>query len=129
MRVAMEEAAADTVASAEALVSAAVRILVEAVVPTAGAGGITHPEFRRDATAVTDKGTTHRERRLEARFMVPTRGRKVEPVPGSLLVRRIIPVATMSREINRELALPGNQTCSPGIIRDPVAMFAGSAPE
>ena len=56
----------------------------------------------------TGKATTHREPRLERRFMVLVRDRKIEPLPGSLLVRQIILVATTSREINPALALRVN---------------------
>src|SRR5437762_1537374 len=63
----------------------------------------THPESQPAALAGTGKGTTHREPRLERRFMAQLRGHKIGPLPGSLLVRRIIPVATTSREIISEL--------------------------
>ena len=55
--------------------------------------------------------------------------RKVQTLPGRLLHRQCLPVANTSREINRELALPENPTCSPGIIREQIAMFASNAPE
>jgi hypothetical protein len=138
MRVAMgvEAAAADTATSAEGdmLVSAVVPILAEVVAATMELGladqlarmrqGLIHPESQPVAMAGTGKGTTHRKRRLERRFMA-----QVQPLPGSLLVRRIIPVATTSREINPALALLENPTCNPGIIREQIPMFASNAPE
>ena len=126
----------DTEAAADTAVSAEVPILVEAVVPTAEvaamAESITHPESRPEVTATTaqmGRGTPHRGAQLQARFMVPAQDRKVQPLPGRLLHRQVVPVATTSREINRELALPENPTCSPGIIREQIAMFASNAPE
>lgn len=80
--------------------------------------GNTHPESQRDAMEGTGKGTTRREHRVEGRFMVQLRGRKVGPLPNSLLVRRSTLVATTHREIDPELALPGNPTCNPVIIRE-----------
>jgi hypothetical protein len=143
MRVAMgeEAAAADAATSAEGdmLVPAVVPILAEVVAATVELGladqlarmrqGLIHPESQPAALAGTGKGTTHRKRRLERRFIAQVQGHKIGPLPGSLLVRRIIPVATTSREINRELALLENPTCSPGIIREQIAMFASNAPE
>jgi len=138
MRVAMqEEEEAGTAASVEGdmLVSAVVRISVEAVAPTAAAaamaGGTIHPEFRRGATAITadmGRGTLQRETRQEARSMVLAQLRGLEPLPSSSLVRRIIQVATTSRQINRELALLGNPTSNPDIIREQIAISGSSVP-
>jgi hypothetical protein len=124
MRVGVDTEAADTGASAagdmrvsaEAPISAElVMALAEpglAVLVAAMARGITHLESRRDATAATDKNTTQREARLEARFMVPARDRKVEPLPSSLLGRQVTRVATTSHEINPLLALRANPASS-----------------
>src|SRR5215470_15420481 len=110
------------VAEAEdTLVPAAAPILVELVAATAELGSVDqlartarghiHPESQPDGMAVTagmGKSWTYRELRLEPRFMVQLRGHKVEPLPGSLLHRQPVPVATTSREINPALILPGN---------------------
>jgi hypothetical protein len=84
--------------------------------------GLIHLESQPDdmATAGTGKGTTRREPRLEGRFIVLLRVRKVGPLPGSLLVRQITPVATTFREIDPESALPGNPTSKPVIIREQI---------
>src|SRR6478672_912220 len=79
------------------------------------ARAIIHPGSRQDATGATatmGKGTMHRETRLEGRFMVPARDRKIEPFPSSLLGRQSIPVATTSHEINPLLALRANPASS-----------------
>ena len=86
-----------------------------AMVLAAMARAIMHPESQRDATAATaatGKGITHREARLEGRFIVLARDRKVEPLPGSLLGRQSILVATTSHEINPLLALRANPASS-----------------
>jgi hypothetical protein len=68
------------------------------------ARGYTEPGISRPTG--TGKDTTHREPRLERRFMVQVRGHKVGPLPDSLLGRQAIPVATTSHEINPRSALP-----------------------
>jgi hypothetical protein len=91
--------------------------------------GLIHLESQADDMAGTGKGTTRREPRLEDRFMVQLRDREPGPLPDSLLVRRITPVATMFRKIDPELALPGNPTSSPDTIREQIAISASNAPE
>jgi hypothetical protein len=78
--------------------------------------------------AVTGKGTTHRKHRLERGFMVQLPGRKLGPLPGNLLVRQIIPVATSSREINPALALRERPISSRAIIREQIGICASNAP-
>jgi hypothetical protein len=90
--------------------------------------GSTHPESQRDGMAAMGKGTTHHEPRLEGRFIVLLRVRKVGLLRGSPLGRQNIRVAITSREINLELALPGNPTCNPVTIREQIAISANSAP-
>jgi hypothetical protein len=55
------------------------------------------------------------------------RGHKIGPFPGSWFARQVIPVVITSREINPELALPGNPTCSPATIRAQIAISVSSA--
>ena len=115
------EAAEDTEASAaeDMQVSAAAPVRAELVVTTLDPGlavllaaterGITRPESQQGATAVTaatDKGTMHREARLEIRFIVLLRVRKAESLPGSSLGRQSIRAAITSHEISPGLALP-----------------------
>ena len=91
-----------------------------AVVVAAMARGITHPGSRRDITAATaamGKRAMHREARLDGRFMVLARDRKVEPLPSSLLGRQSILVATTSHEINPLLALRANPASSNGLAQ------------
>ena len=120
------EAAAGTAVSAseDTQVSAALVMRAELVVATVEPGSVmvpvmaratTHPESQRDATAATaatGKGTTHREARLEGRFIVLLRARKVRPLPSSLLGRQSILVATTSHEINPLLDLRVNPASS-----------------
>jgi hypothetical protein len=141
MRVAVDTEAADTAASVagdtqvsaaeDTRVSAAVSERAELVLATAEpvlvglaaamARGITHPESQRDATALivtteataaTGKGITHREPRRGIRLIVLLTVRKAEPLPGSLLGRQSILVATTSHEINPLLALRANPASS-----------------
>jgi hypothetical protein len=101
-----------------------------AAVVTAMAGDITHREFppgATAATAATGKGTMHREAQLEAEFMVLVRDRKVEPLPSSLLVRQIIPVAITSREINPELDSRVSPASSPVIMQTQIGTFGSNA--
>jgi hypothetical protein len=85
--------------------------------------GTTHPGSQRDATAATD--TMRREARLEVRFMALIRGIQVELLPGSLLGRQIIQVATTSLEINPRSALRiVNPVCNPVIIRAAIPICA-----
>jgi hypothetical protein len=138
----MAVAVGDTQASAVAdtQVSAAAPVRAELVVATAEPGlavatvelesadplahmprGSIHLQSQRDDMAdMADmgKGTTRREPRPEDRLMVQLRGRKIGPLSGSLLVRQITPVATTSREVSPELALPGNPICNLAIIRE-----------
>jgi hypothetical protein len=126
--------AADTRVSAAApvqaeLVGATVELELAVAVP-AMARAITHPVSRQDATAATaamGKDPTHREVRLERRFIVLLRVRKAGLLPGSLLGRRATLGATTSREINPELVLPGNPTCSPVISREQIGISGSSA--
>ncbi len=119
MRETEDTQAEDTQVSV-AVPMAAVRLVATAElglagVPVAMARGIIHPESRLDTTATTgdmDRATTHREAQREARFMVPARDRKVEPLPSSLLHRQVVPAATTSREINPPLALRVNPASS-----------------
>jgi hypothetical protein len=70
-----------------------------------------HPESQPDdmvAMAGMGKGTTHREARLECRFLVQLRGGKTGLLPGSLLVRQVTLAATTFREIDPALALRAN---------------------
>lgn len=145
MHVAVDtEAAEDTQVSAaeDARGSAAAPVraeLVAAIVEpgladlaAAMARGLTRPEFQLGATAAIAalaNGTTRRKARVEARFIVPARDRKVGPRPGSLLGRQGILVATMSREINPALGLLVSRACSPVVTPRQVAIFASSAPE
>ena len=62
--------------------------------------------------AATGKGITHREPRRGIRFIVLLPVRKAEPLPGSLLGRQSILVATTSHEINPLLALRANPASS-----------------
>ena len=137
MRVAMEEVVAVTAVSAvEATQVSAVALAATLELGSAEElvtirQDLIHLEFQQGGMAVTagpDKGPTHRERRSADRFIVLLRRCKTEPLPGSLLVHRVIPVATTSREINRWLALPENPTCNPDIIREQIAMAGSSAP-
>jgi hypothetical protein len=133
MRVAVEEAAADTAASAEGdtLVSAVVPILLEAVAATAEpdlvglaaamARSITHPECQRDATVAM-----HRESRLEGRFMVRARERKVERLPGNFLGRHAILAAITFRKINPGLALRVSPQSRRVIMLEEIGIHAGS---
>ena len=113
------EAAEDTqVSAAVAMRAALVVATVEPgsvmVVPVM-AHAITHPGSRRDATAATaamGKGITHREPRPGIRIIVLLPVRKAEPLPGSLLGRLSILVATTSHEINPALALRVNPASS-----------------
>jgi len=142
--VAVVTEAADTRALAgDALVvSAAASVPVELLVATVEPGLVgpaaamaratTHPGSQRDATAPTaapDKGLMHREVRLERRFIVLLRVRKAGLLPGSLLSRQVVPVATMSREINPELGLLVSPACSPVVTRGQVGIFASNALE
>jgi hypothetical protein len=143
MAAAVATEAEDTPASAagDVQVLVAAPISAELVVATVEPGlavllaamgrGITHPESQRDGTAATaamGKDTTHRQARLEARFMVRVPGRKVESLPSSLPGRQIIPVAITSREINPGFALRVNPVSSPVIIRAQNRIFASNAP-
>lgn len=85
-----------------------------------------HLESHPDGTALM-AGTTHHKPRLERRFIVQLRGNKIVLLPGSLLVRQIIRVAITSREINLELALPGNPISSPVIIREQIGISVSKA--
>src|SRR4029453_8022799 len=122
MRVAVDTAAAAadtaTLAVEDTQVSLAVPVELAWLARTLEAGSaedlapirpdLIHLESQRDATAATadmGKSTTHREFRLEARFMVLVTGRKVEPLPSSLLGRRAIPIATTFRKIDPGLVL------------------------
>jgi hypothetical protein len=89
--------------------------------------GLLHLESQPGGMAGTGKNTTRRETRLERRLMVQLRGHKIEPFPGSWFARQVIPVVITSREINPELALPGNPTCSPATIRAQIAISARGA--
>ncbi len=114
-----------TEAAEDTRVSAAVAMRAELVVATVEPGSVmvvpimaratTHPGSRRGATAtiaVTGKDTMHREAPLEGRLTVPRRDHKIEPLPGSLLGRQSILVATTSHEINPLLALRANPAFS-----------------
>lgn len=79
-------------------------------------GAITHLRYQADATAATGRDITSRGVRLEIRFIVLIRVRKVESLLGSLLGRQITPVAITSPEINPEL------------IRAPVRVATGNTP-
>jgi hypothetical protein len=84
-----------------------------------------HLESQRDATTATadmGKSTTHREFRLEARFMVLVTGRKVEPLPSSLLGRRAIPVAITFRKIDPGLVLRLSPLSSRVIMREKIGI-------
>ena len=89
-----------------------------AMVLAAMARAIMHPESQRDATAATaaiaatGKAITHREPRPGIRIIVLLPVRKAEPLPGSLLGRQSILVATTSHEINPLLALRANPASS-----------------
>ena len=123
----LASAAADTQGSVAALVQ--VGLVVAIVEPglaglgPAMAGGITHLESQLGAMAAmaamaaTGKDTTQREPRVEATFMVPVQGHKVESLPNSLLVRQITPVAIMSREINPGLVSRANPASSNAAAR------------
>ena len=92
-----------------------------AVVVAAMARGITHPGSRRDITAATaamgKRALCTAKPRLDGRFMVLARDRKVEPLPSSLLGRQSILVATTSHEINPLLALRANPASSNGLAQ------------
>ncbi len=143
--VAVVTEAADTRASAGDMVavSAAASVRVELLVATVEPGlagpaatmarGIIHPESQRDATAATAdmaKSTPHREARLEGRFTVPARDRKVELLPSSLLGRHAIPVAITFRKIDPGLVLRVSPLSSPrdysGTSRDIRQQRAGT---
>ena len=135
-------AAADTAVSAAGAtqVSAAAPVRAELVVATAVPGlvglaaamarGITHPESQRDATAATAdmvKITTHRESRLEGRFMVLARDRKIELLPSSLRGRHAIPLAITFRQIDPGLVSRASPLSSRVIMRKKIGIYASSA--
>ena len=108
-----EDAAVVSAAEDTRALAAAVVMRAELVVATVELGSvmvvpvmaraITHPGSRRDATAAIaamGKGITRREPRPAIRFIVLLPVRKAEPLPGSLLRRQSILVATTSHEIN-----------------------------
>ena len=116
MRVVVVMEAAAVVMRAE-LVVATVELELTMVL-AAMARGIIHPESQRGAMAATaviaapGKGITHREPRRGIRFIVLLPVRKAELLPGSLLGRQSILVATTSHEINPALALRANPASS-----------------
>lgn len=113
---AVVSAAEDTPALVAAAISAElVMATVElelAMVLAAMPRAIIHPESQRDATAATGKAITHREPLRGIRIIVLLPVRKAEPLPGSLLARQSILVATTSHEINPLLALRANPASS-----------------
>lgn len=135
-----EAEATRALAAGDTWVSAAALVPLEVVVATVEPGlavllavmaqGISHPESRPDATAVTaatGKGTIRLEARLAGRLMVLARDRKAESLPGSLLGRQDMLVAITSRETNRGLAMRVNLVSSPVIIRGQIGMSARGA--
>ena len=141
MRVAVDTAAAGAAALAveDTQVSAGAPVRAELVVVTPAAGlvglaaamprGITLPESQQAATAATAdmrKSTTHRDPRLEARYIVLARDRKVEPLPSNLLGRHAIPVAITFRKIDPGLVLRVSLLCSRVIMREKIGTYASS---
>jgi hypothetical protein len=120
MRVAVDTAAADTAASAGA--DAHTVEPESAKEPVHMPRDLIHLESQRDSMAAP-----HRESRLEGRFIVLARGRKVERLPSSLLVRHAIRVAITFRKINPGLVLRVSLLSSRVTMREKIGIYASSA--
>lgn len=88
---------------------------------------LTHPESQPDGMAGTDRSITHREARLERRFIVLARDRKVERLPGSMRGRHGIPVAITLHKIDPALGLRASPLSSREIMRERIGIYASSA--
>jgi hypothetical protein len=123
-----EEERTAALAEADMRASAGGPVQAELVVATAELGlavllaamarGITRRESQQDdmaataAMAATGKGPTNHECRLEAKRIILAQGRKAGPLPNSLRVRQITPIATTFPEIDPKLVLRADPASS-----------------